>query len=133
MIDVPVIVALLLLRLQTPPPVPSVTDTELPIHTAEVAGEIAAGFAMTVTVFKAEQPDEFVNEIVATPVPIPVTIPVPEPTVAALVAPLLQLPLLPSVRVVVVPKHTLTGPGGAMAAGLELIFTVAVTVQVPNV
>ena len=48
--------ALPLPALQVPPVVPSVSVTVLPMHTEDDAGDIAAGAALTVTIFRAEQP-----------------------------------------------------------------------------
>ena len=65
--------------------------------------------------------------MVTVPADMPVTIPV-LPTVAIDTLPLLHTPpLVTSESVVVEPAHTLTAPGGNIAAGLAFTVNVEVT------
>ena len=70
---------------------------------------IASGAAFTVTTTEVVPPVEL-NEINAVPALIPVTTPVEAPTVATPELELLQVPVLESVRVDVVPTHNVVAP-----------------------
>ena len=69
----------------------------------------------------------------AVPADTPETIP-EEETVATPVLPLAHVPPeVASVKVVVVPEHTLTAVEGPIAAGLKLTVTIAVDAHAPKV
>jgi len=116
------VAAAVLLLLQVPLPA-SLSEMPAPTHT--VAGpDIMPGTALTVTTVVAVQPTADVNVILAVPaVAPPVTIP-EEPAEATAVLLLLQVPVPPSVRLVVSPAQTLVIP--VIAAGK--LFTVMMPV-----
>jgi len=123
-------VALVLPLVHVPPLVPSVRLTVLPTQMLAVKGLIATGAVFTVIVFVVIQPEAFVNVMFAVPALLPVTVPVRLPMLATNGEPLLQVPL-PSVSVVVVPAHRVTGVDGVIVAGKALTVTFAVVLHVP--
>ena len=123
-------VAAVLLLVHVPPVVPSVRLVVLPTQMLAVNGLIATGAVFTVIVFVVIQPELFVNVMFAVPAVLPVTIPVRLPILATNGEPLLHVPL-PSVSVVVVPAHSVTGVDGVMAAGRAFTVTLAVVLHVP--
>jgi hypothetical protein len=108
--------------------------TELPVHTATLAGVIAAGDVLTVTPFMMKQPvSEIVYVILAVPGATPVTNP-PALTVAIVALLLLHVPPgVVLVNVAVLPTQRMVGGIGLIILGSGLTVTTAVVVQpVPN-
>jgi hypothetical protein len=87
---------------------------------------IAPGEVMTVAVCVTLHvpPSEYV--MIAVPTVIPVNVPVPEPTVATVALLLVQVPpLIPSLRVTLVPSHRPTNPPITEGEGETVIVVVA--------
>ena len=112
--------AVVLVVLHAPPARKSLIEIVDPVHTDD-APPIGEGPAFTVTTAEAKQPEPAVYFMVAVPADAPVTMPVPTPTVATNVFALLQVPLPPSLRVVVPPLHKLSVP--EIADGRALTVT----------
>ena len=108
---------------ETPPPVASVRNVVLPWHTS-VLPDIAAGAALTVTLYVLLQPVGSVYVIIAVPAELPVTFPEPPP-VTVVLSELHVPPLVASLSVIVELSHTLTGPVIAAGFGLTVIIIVA--------
>jgi hypothetical protein len=121
-------VALLLLLIHVPPPA-SVRSIVLPTHTA-AGPPIAVGNELTVTTAVVLQPNPSEYVMIVVPVLIPETIPLTEPIVPIGNDPLLQVPPpVPSVSVVVEPRHTPNEP--LMGNGVVLTVIVFVARQPP--
>jgi hypothetical protein len=121
-------VALLLLLLHVPPPA-SVSNMLPYWHTA-AGPPIAVGNELTVTTAVVLQPNPSEYVMIVVPVLIPETIPLTEPIVPIGNDPLLQVPPpVPSVSVVVEPRHTPNEP--LMGNGVVLTVIVFVARQPP--
>jgi hypothetical protein len=123
-----------LLLLHVPPVTVLLSVTELPVHTATLAGVIAAGEVLTVTPFIIKQPvAEIVYVILAVPGATPVTNP---PALTVAIAALLLFHVPPGVvlvNVAVLPTQRIVGGIGLITLGSGLTVTTAVVVQpVPN-
>jgi hypothetical protein len=123
-----------LLLLHVPPVTVLLSVTELPVHTATLAGVIAAGEVLTVTPFIIKQPvAEIVYVMLAVPGATPVTNP---PALTVAIAALLLLHVPPGVvlvNVAVLPTQRMVGGIGLITLGSGLTVTTAVEVHpVPN-
>ncbi len=126
-VPVPTVAMPVLLLVQIPPPVALDKVVPEPVHTVAVP-VTAAGKALTVAVAEAKQPVLKVYVMPGVPAATPVIIPLAEPIVACAVLLLLQTPPpVALVRVVVRPTQTDAVP--AIAAGMGLTVTAAVTRQ----
>ena len=124
----PTLPCALLLLLQTPPTVGSLSVVVDPTHTTGKP-VMAKGVLLTVTAWVAIQPVGIVKVIVALPAATPFTIPVPDPTVAVATSLLLHV-VEPddSVSVILEPVHT-ANVLPPIAAGNTLTVTGAVVIQ----
>ena len=121
-----------LLLLQVPPPLPSVSVVLAPVHTVGIPVILPAlgkGFTITaVVVVVVPQPLVTALVIFAVPAVIHVTIPL-DPTVAMSDAMLHVPPLTPSVSGVVAPAHTVAVP--VILPPVGVVVTVKITVALP--
>ena len=124
--DEPTMAAVVLLLLQVPPPVPSLSGVALPTHTLS-APVIATGKALTVIVLTAKHPVVSTYVMVAVPLLIPLIIPVVPPTETLVLLLVHVPPAMPSLRVVDDPLHTLGVP--VMAVGLGLMVATVLVLQ----
>jgi hypothetical protein len=121
---VPVVATAVLLLLQVPEGVASLSVVAEPAQTVNVP-VIAAGTGFTVIIVVTRQPVGNEYEMLAVPAVTPDTMPDDEPTVAIAVALLVQVPpVVASPSVVVKPLHTLVAP--VIDAGSGLTVTVMV-------
>ena len=115
------------LVLHVPPGVGSVSVVVLPTHM--LLPTMAPGEGLTVIVFVLKQPNPSVNVTVLVPAETPVTMPSVEPISSEVDIRSLDQKPAPevSVRVTVVPIHTVDGPNGTEGAGV--IVTVEMALQ----
>ena len=126
---VPTVAMAVLLLVHAPPDNVLVNKLLVPRQTFALP-DIAEGDVFTVTFRKLLQPAAEVYVMTVVPAATPFIMPDVSPMVAVPVAPLVHVPLpVASVRVVLVPVHTLLDP--AIAAGVANTVTGIVALQLP--
>jgi hypothetical protein len=125
----PTVAILVLLVLHVPPVTLLLNVMFEPEQTDAVPG-MMAGAVKTVTVAVASGAQPLEKEIIVLPAVPPVTIPVNGSTLATIVLPLLQVPLvIASLSVVASPEHTFLTPDIAVGKGVTVDVTVDALVQ----